>query len=62
MIEAVQVDLGRFLRAYIEDEHSCNGLYVAADIFKGNLEQIKKLKDSRNRYNTSVHKNLFKIL
>lgn len=55
VIEAVQADPKRFLRAYVADERSYGGRYISADLFKETFAQFSESRESRNRYNTPVH-------
>ena len=55
VIEAVQADPERFLRAYIADKRSYGGRYISADLFKETFVQFNESKESRNRYNAPVH-------
>lgn len=55
MIEAVERDPERFLRAYVADERSYGGRFISADLFKEQFAQFAHSKESRNRYNTPVH-------
>lgn len=55
VIEAVQADPERFLRAYIADKRSYGGRYISADLFKETFAQFNGSKESRNRYNAPVH-------
>ncbi|WP_265289947.1 P-loop NTPase family protein [Verminephrobacter eiseniae] len=55
VIEAVQADPERCLRAYLADDRSHGGRHVSADLFKEVFAQFGASKDSRNRYDTPVH-------
>ena len=55
VIEAVERDPERFLRAYVADERSYGGRFISADLFKEQFAQFAHSKESRNRYNTPVH-------
>lgn len=52
---AVEQNPASFIKAYINDERSLGGRYVAADLFKETFPEYRASKESRNRYNNPLH-------
>lgn len=53
--DAVESDPQTFLDAYLQDERSMGGRYIAADLFKEMFPQYRASRESRNRYNNPLH-------